>query len=170
MPEQFKMVPCPEAEGCVWNETLYHEYVRDSMPKSFDGKEAVVRFLRDERIAPGFTTIMDRRHLLRPEAIESIFILCRITGRHDLPEKAWRMFGAIDTATRTDLANAAISDTTVEKNWMKQDSMESFWMAETLKYFYLMFSEPDLISLDEWVFNTEAHPFRRPKGGRRGWA
>ena len=34
---------------------------------------------------------------------------------------------------------------------------------ETLKYFYLVFSEPDVIDLDEWVFNTEAHPFRRPK-------
>jgi mannosyl-oligosaccharide alpha-1,2-mannosidase len=40
------------------------------------------------------------------------------------------------------------------------DSMESFWMAETLKYFYLIFSEPDVLSLDDWVFNTEAHPFR----------
>lgn len=31
------------------------------------------------------------------------------------------------------------------------DSMESFWLGETLKYFYLIFSEPDLISLDEYV-------------------
>lgn len=35
-------------------------------------------------------------------------------------------------------------------------------MAETLKYFYLIFSPPDLISLDEYVFNTEAHPLLRP--------
>ena len=40
--------------------------------------------------------------------------------------------------------------------------MESFWLAETLKYFYLLYSEPSLISLDDWVLNTEAHPFRRP--------
>lgn len=40
--------------------------------------------------------------------------------------------------------------------------MESFWLAETLKYFYLLYSEPSLISLEEWVLNTEAHPFRRP--------
>jgi mannosyl-oligosaccharide alpha-1,2-mannosidase len=44
-----------------------------------------------------------------------------------------------------------------------EDKMESFWTAETLKYFYLIFSTPDMISLDDWVFNTEAHPFRRPK-------
>lgn len=38
---------------------------------------------------------------------------------------------------------------------------QSFWMAETLKYFYLIFSSPDTISLDDYVFTTEAHPFRR---------
>lgn len=37
--------------------------------------------------------------------------------------------------------------------------MESFFLGETLKYFYLLFSDDSsLISLDEYVFNTEAHP------------
>lgn len=36
-------------------------------------------------------------------------------------------------------------------------------MAETLKYFYLIFSDPDLISLDDYVLNTEAHPLKIPK-------
>jgi hypothetical protein len=35
-----------------------------------------------------------------------------------------------------------------------------FWFGETLKYFYLLFSAPGLISLDEYVLNTEAHPFK----------
>ncbi len=43
----------------------------------------------------------------------------------------------------------------------KDDKMQSFWLAETLKYLYLLFSPPSTISLDEWVFNTEAHPFRQ---------
>jgi mannosyl-oligosaccharide alpha-1,2-mannosidase len=38
--------------------------------------------------------------------------------------------------------------------------MQSFFLAETLKYLYLLFSPPSVISLDEWVFNTEAHPLR----------
>jgi len=38
--------------------------------------------------------------------------------------------------------------------------MESFFLAETLKYLYLLFSEDELLPLDEWVFNTEAHPLR----------
>jgi len=46
--------------------------------------------------------------------------------------------------------------------------LQSFWIAETLKYFYLIFSEPELISLDDYVFNTEAHPFRLPKPSEDG--
>lgn len=33
--------------------------------------------------------------------------------------------------------------------------------AETLKYFYLLFSPNDLLPLDQIVINTEAHPFPR---------
>lgn len=36
--------------------------------------------------------------------------------------------------------------------------MESFWLGETLKYLYLLFSDDDLLPLDEFVLNTEAHP------------
>jgi hypothetical protein len=40
-------------------------------------------------------------------------------------------------------------------------------MAETLKYFYLIFSEPDVMSLDDYVFNTEAHGFKLPKSQKK---
>jgi Glycosyl hydrolase family 47 len=60
------------------------------------------------------------------------------------------MFESINNATRTDLANSAIEDVTQARP-AKEDRMESFWLAETLKYFYLIFSEPDLISLDDYV-------------------
>lgn len=43
---------------------------------------------------------------------------------------------------------------------VKDNMMQSFFLAETLKYLYLLFSPPSVIPLDEWVFNTEAHPFR----------
>lgn len=72
------------------------------------------------------------------------------------------MFEAIQKYTHSEFGNAALADITVP-NPQKMDSMESFWTAETLKYFYLIFAEPDLVSLDDFVFNTEAHPFRRPK-------
>lgn len=65
------------------------------------------------------------------------------------------------TPTTTTASGAAGQSSAREKNI--ENKMESFWTAETLKYFYLVFSTPDMIDLDEWVFNTEAHPFRRPK-------
>ena len=34
----------------------------------------------------------------------------------------------------------------------------SWFLAETLKYFYLLFDDSDSLSLDKWVLNTEAHP------------
>ena len=60
------------------------------------------------------------------------------------------MFQSIENATKTDFASSAIDDVT-QVIPAKTDRMESFWLAETLKYFYLVFSEPDLISLDDYV-------------------
>lgn len=99
-----------------------------------------------------------------PEAIESVFIMYRMTGDESWREKGWEMWQAIERETRTTHGHSAIKDVT-RANWEnnQQDEMESFWLAETLKYFYLLFSEESLVSLDEWVLNTEAHPFRRPK-------
>ena len=37
----------------------------------------------------------------------------------------------------------------------KDDVQQSFFLAETLKYLYLLFSDPELMSLEHWVFNTE---------------
>ncbi|KAJ4334472.1 hypothetical protein N0V85_009931 [Neurospora sp. IMI 360204] len=86
-----------------------------------------------------------------------------MTGKEDLRDLAWQMFESIVNATETELAYSAIADVTVKGPTTKTDSMESFWLAETLKYFYLIFSPPNLINLDEYVFNTEAHPFLRSK-------
>lgn len=86
----------------------------------------------------------------RPEAIESIFILYRVTGDPVLLGKAWTMFQAIEKHTKTKIAYSALADVTVEEP-PQSDRMESFWTAETLKYFFLIFSKPDFISLDDYV-------------------
>ncbi|GAB7347705.1 hypothetical protein MBLNU459_g5264t2 [Dothideomycetes sp. NU459] len=159
MPETFFMLPCESGESCAWNETKWHAHVSE---RARDGaaSNAFQIIIRD-RLPTGFSSIGDRRYVLRPEAIESVFILYRVTGDPVLQDKAWDMFTAIRKYTETEFANAAILDVT-DKSAPKYDSMESFWTAETLKYFYLIFSDPDLISLDDYVFNTEAHPFKRP--------
>ena len=46
------------------------------------------------------------------------------------------------------------------ENPLKDDTMQSFWLAETLKYLYLLFADDDKLDLTQWVFTTEAHPIR----------
>ncbi|KAK3305987.1 glycoside hydrolase family 47 protein [Chaetomium strumarium] len=143
MPEIFNLLPCSSIDGpCPFDENLWQ-------------KEG------NKRLKKGFKNAREPKYILRPEAIESVFLLYRMTGKADLRDLAWRMFEAVMDATKTPLANSAIEDVTVEGETSKTDSMESFFLSETLKYFYLIFSPPDLINLDIFVLNTEAHPFRR---------
>jgi mannosyl-oligosaccharide alpha-1,2-mannosidase len=157
MPETFTMLPCDKLT-CAWSESDWHAGV---VSRAGDGGTDAAGIIEARRLPTGFTSMDDRRYIFRPEAIESVFILYRITGDQELQEVAWKMWQSIDKHTKTDIANAAIMDMS-DPNAPKSDSMESFWTAETLKYFYLIFSDPSLISLDDYVFNTEAHPFKRP--------
>ncbi len=74
----------------------------------------------------------------------------RITGDETWREKGWKMFEAINKYTKAEFGHSAIGDVTDPKTYQR-DEMESFWTAETLKYFYLLFSPPSLVSLDEYV-------------------
>ena len=39
------------------------------------------------------------------------------------------------------------------------DEMPSFFLAETVKYLYLIFDDDNFVNKGEYVFSTEAHPF-----------
>ncbi|KAI9831179.1 MAG: hypothetical protein M1826_003844 [Phylliscum demangeonii] len=106
--------------------------------------------IEEERFPPGFTGYVSKKYILRPEAIESVFILYRTTGSRHWQDAGWKMFTAIEKATRAEWGYSAIFDVTSAAS-TQLDEMESFWSAETLKYFLLLYSEPDVISLDEWV-------------------
>ncbi|KIW61688.1 hypothetical protein PV05_01780 [Exophiala xenobiotica] len=165
MPEIAHFAPCPAKDRCVWDTATYDAAILERAGSASANSNIDEIVLLQKRLPPGFTDIDDRRYILRPEAIESVFIMYRVTGNKTYPEKAWQMFQSIQNITRTEFANAALSEITATgiDGWPpKDDRMESFWLAETLKYFYLIFSEPSLISLDEYVLNTEAHPLRRP--------
>ncbi|OWO99303.1 hypothetical protein B2J93_411 [Marssonina coronariae] len=124
-------------------------------------KEYVTALIENEGLPAGFVTLRSKKYILRPEAIESVWYMYRITGDSTWQDKGWKMFESIINATSTEYGHSAIYDVTLEQP-VRIDEMESFWLAETLKYFYLLYSTPDTISLDEWVLNTEAHPFKRP--------
>ncbi|KAH7032819.1 class I alpha-mannosidase [Microdochium trichocladiopsis] len=163
-PEAFAFVPCDD--DCQWTEKRWVDalwkqwrtarYNQGEAPKI----DELQTFLDEAHFPKGMVNVNDHRYILRPEAIESVFIMHRITGEQEWAEKAWDMFKAVETATRTDIAAASVEDVLVDPP-LQKDSMESFWLAETLKYFYLVFEEHSVVSLDEWVLNTEAHPLRR---------
>ncbi|CZT18067.1 related to class I alpha-mannosidase [Ramularia collo-cygni] len=166
MPEKSNVVACARGQPCEWDESRWHQAVYNDLP--FDNRNTnATETIRRQRLPAGISAVNDPKYLLRPEAIESVFIMYRTTGDRALQDTAWKMFRSVYAHTRTDIAHAAIVDV-YNKTAPKDDSMESFWTAETLKYYYLIFSEPDVISLDDFVFNTEAHPLRRIDSIRGG--
>ncbi|KAH8704154.1 class I alpha-mannosidase [Talaromyces proteolyticus] len=161
MPEIFFTSVCDDLDYCPWDEKKWLSGVRMHNHVSETDDESVLEQAEKMGLPPGIIRVSDPKYILRPEAIESVFIMYRITGDKKLQDAAWRMFTSIEKMTRTEIAHASIEDVRFTDTH-KTDKMESFWMAETLKYFYLIFSEPGLVSLDDYVLNTEAHPFRRP--------
>ncbi|KAM0811434.1 putative alpha-1,2-Mannosidase [Seiridium cardinale] len=124
-------------------------------------EEYVKQRLTNEKTPPGFVSIPHTHYILRPEAIESVWYMYRITGDTTWQDKGWNMFESVIAATQTEAGHSAITNVLMPGS-DKDNAMESFWLAETLKYFYLLYTTPDVISLDDYVLNTEAHPFKRP--------
>jgi mannosyl-oligosaccharide alpha-1,2-mannosidase len=96
------------------------------------------------------------------ETVESYFYAYRLTGNKIYQERAWEAFEHITAATISPYGYSAIQNV-MRRGVSKTNTQESFWLAETLKYLFLIFDDPERISLDEWVFNTEAHPLKRER-------
>ncbi|MBW0510336.1 hypothetical protein O181_050051 [Austropuccinia psidii MF-1] len=102
---------------------------------------------------------IDKRFLLRPEVLESMWYAWRLTGDPIWQERGWAAFQAFEKYCRapggyTELENVDSKIPTVV------DNTESFLFAELFKYFYLIFTPPEVLSLNDYVLNTEAHPFK----------
>lgn len=110
---------------------------------------------------------------LRPELIESVMLLYRSTGDPCLLEMGEAILKSIEYSAKTPCGYATIKNVLDHR---KQDSMESFFLAETTKYLYLLFDPSNGLNTDgnhgklietpngeciletSYVFNTEAHP------------
>lgn len=111
MPEILGLLACPTLAPCEWNATRWNE--------TRQGDDDLVPQLK-----PGIEHARDPRYILRPEAIESVFYLYRVTGQEALRDVAWDMFQSIVTATETPLAYSAIWNVRAVGETEKQDSME----------------------------------------------
>src|SRR5205823_5244271 len=97
-------------------------------------------------------------YALRPEIVESAYYLHQRTNDPRYLEMGRTFLDSLIKYCRNDVGYSSLSD--VEKK-TQDDRMESFFLAETLKYLYLLFASPDPVDLKTTVFNTEAHPMRR---------
>ncbi|KAH9166879.1 seven-hairpin glycosidase [Lactarius sanguifluus] len=106
---------------------------------------------------PEYTPIK-KNYLLRPETVESFYLLWRTTGDVMWRERGWEVFEALEREARVEGGGYSSVEDVRRVGGPKKDEMPSWFLAETLKYLFLLFTDEDLVPLDRWVFNTEAHP------------
>jgi mannosidase alpha-like ER degradation enhancer 2 len=102
--------------------------------------------------------IVSPGYQLRPEIMESAYYLAYFTKDPRYQEMGSTFLLSLVRYCKSDTGYAALSNVETKA---KRDRMESFFLAETLKYLYLLFAPRETLDLTKVVFNTEAHPLRR---------
>jgi len=125
-------------------------------------QESSFRMWTLEGIEPESLDYRDMRvvsagYQLRPEIAESAYYLYHYTRDPRYLEMGRTIFEDLAKYCRTDSGYTVLENVVTKK---QGDLMHSFFLAETLKYLYLLF-DPDAVDFDQVVFNTEAHPLRR---------
>ena len=102
---------------------------------------------------------------LRPEFAESLFFLHRVTRDPVWLKMGREMVSSLQALSRVDCGYASIDNVLTNE---KKDWMDSFFLSETLKYLFLLFtdekSDPQLSRIvdgEDTIFTTEAHPISR---------
>uniref|UniRef100_A0A671MNJ6 alpha-1,2-Mannosidase n=1 Tax=Sinocyclocheilus anshuiensis TaxID=1608454 RepID=A0A671MNJ6_9TELE len=99
----------------------------------------------------------EKYFILRPEVIETYMYMWRLTHDPKYRQWGWEAVQALEKYCRVDGGYSGVRD--VYANSPNHDDVQqSFYLAETLKYLYLLFSDDDHLPFEHWVFNTEAHP------------
>ncbi|EJD51241.1 seven-hairpin glycosidase [Auricularia subglabra TFB-10046 SS5] len=106
--------------------------------------------------------IRSSAYILRPEVMESNFYAWRATGNTKYLDNAAAFVKQLQARLRQKNGGYAGINNVDDVNTSFIDDTESFFFAEVVKYLYLTFDDPEHISLDKWVFNTEAHPLLAP--------
>ncbi|KAF8785957.1 endoplasmic reticulum mannosyl-oligosaccharide 1,2-alpha-mannosidase-like [Argiope bruennichi] len=101
----------------------------------------------------------DAHNLLRPETVESLWYLYHLTHNETYRDWGWQIFQAFEKYAKVpDGGYTSIGDVRNPLITKPRDLMESFFLAETLKYLFLLFSDnQEKYSLDKYIFNSEAH-------------
>ncbi|HLW52761.1 MAG TPA: glycoside hydrolase family 47 protein [Candidatus Angelobacter sp.] len=95
---------------------------------------------------------------LRPEIMESAYYLYFYTKDSRYLDMASTFIGSLVHYCKTGSGYAGLRSVETRE---KDDRMESYFLAETMKYLYLTFAPRETLDLNRVVFNTEAHPIQR---------
>ena len=98
------------------------------------------------------------QYILRPENIESAYYLYHFTGNNKYLEMGEVYLKSIMDYCRLDDGYASLKSVVTKE---KADKMPSFFLAETMKYLYLLFTDENVTDFNKVVFNTEAHPLKK---------
>lgn len=96
------------------------------------------------------------KYILRPETLESLYVLYSKTRNPVFREWGWQIWSTIKKRCKGNFGFADLHNVN-DANSRLDDRGETFFYSETLKYLYLLFSEDGPSYLDEYIFNTEAH-------------
>ncbi|VDN06448.1 unnamed protein product [Thelazia callipaeda] len=132
--------------------TCHESYVRTATgigPESFRFSDEMEAQAVNDR---------EKYYILRPEVIEGWFYLWRATRKNKYREWCWMAAKAIEKYCRTSGGYSGIRNVYSTQPTF-DDVQQSFLLAETFKYLYLTFSDDNIMPLNKWVFNTEAHAF-----------
>jgi ER degradation enhancer, mannosidase alpha-like 2 len=97
-------------------------------------------------------------YYLNPEIMESAYYLYKRTQKDRYLEMGRIFLDSLKTYCRTDGGYAELKSVVTKE---KSDRMETYFLAETLKYLYLLFAPPETLDFDKITFNTEAHPLKK---------
>jgi len=98
------------------------------------------------------------RYFLNPEIMESAYYLYRATGNERYLVMGKTFLEDLKKYCRVPGGYAELKSVITKE---QSDRMESYFLAETLKYLYLLFAPPETLDFATTTFNTEAHPLRR---------
>jgi hypothetical protein len=104
----------------------------------------------------GKDSVLNPQYALNPEIIESAWYLWELTGQERYREMSRGYYKDLREFCSTDMAFTSLESVITKK---KRDYMPTFFLAETLKYLYLTFSDQRMYHPGTVVFNTEAHPY-----------
>lgn len=132
------LVPAIETHELLYQVIQRHNYL---MPEAFSISDFDVHWAMS---------------LMRPEFVESTYFLYKSTGDPHYLDVGKNVLTAINKFSRSKCGFAAVKDV---RTGSQEDRMDSFVLAETFKYLFLLFADPSdlVLNLEDFIFTTEAH-------------